>query len=217
LALNTVLHKCTEEQKKELEGFDFGLLKDEIETLKIKLEDNINSPIVFAHNDTQYGNILRLTNGRLVVVDFEYAGYNYQAFDIANHFIEMTYDYKSSHAHKMNLDLYPNENQQINFLRSYVDTESYYSTINDASLPSPSPPHNYLQNLKLDDHLKSDDYLQKLRSDVYAFTLASHVMWGLWGLIQSGQSQINFDYLSYGMERLRHFRKIKDEVYETLN
>jgi len=51
LALDTISSKCTEEQKKNLEGFDFKLLKDEIETLKIKLEENINSPIVFAHND----------------------------------------------------------------------------------------------------------------------------------------------------------------------
>jgi len=76
------------------------------------------------------------------VVDFEYAGYNYQAFDIANHFCEMMYDYRSSDPHKMKLDLYPNEDQQIDFLRSYLDTERYYltSTINNASIPSLSPP-----------------------------------------------------------------------------
>jgi len=183
------------------------LLKNEIEDLKIKLELYINSPIVFAHNDTQYGNILRLTDGNLVVVDFEYAGYNYQAFDIANHFCEWMYDYRSSDPHKMKLDLYPNENQQIDFLQSYIDTERYYLTSNDHTINnSPSPPS-----------LTYDNYLQKLKSDVYAFTLVSHIMWGLWGLVQSGQSQINFDYLSYGMGRLHRFRELKNEVYERLS
>ncbi|PKY50361.1 kinase-like protein [Rhizophagus irregularis] len=200
LALNTISSlKCTEEQRKGLEEFDFKMLKDEIEELKYKLSHNIDSPIVFAHNDTQYGNILRLTDGNLVVVDFEYAGYNYQAFDIANHFCEWTYDYRSSVPHKMNLDLYPNEDQQIDFLRAYIDA---YSIPSDHTINNPSETH--------------DNYLQKLKLEVYAFTLASHVMWGLWGLVQSGQSQINFDYLSYGMERLHRFRELKNEVYERL-
>lgn len=52
LALNTISSsKCTEEQRKSLEEFDFKMLKDEIEELKYKLSHNINSPIVFAHND----------------------------------------------------------------------------------------------------------------------------------------------------------------------
>jgi choline/ethanolamine kinase len=125
-------------------------------------------------------------------VDFEYAGYNYQAFDIANHFCEWMYDYRSSDPHKMKLNLYPNENQQVDFLQSYIDA---YST-------------------SVETH---DNYLQKLKLDVYAFTLASHVMWGLWGLVQSGHSQINFDYLSYGMERLHRFRELKNEVYKHLS
>lgn len=132
-------------------------------------------------------------------MDFEYAGYNYQAFDIANHFCEWTYDYRSSVPHKMNLDLYPNEDQQIDFLRAYIDA---YSIPSDHTINNPSETH--------------DNYLQKLKLEVYAFTLASHVMWGLWGLVQSGQSQINFDYLSYGMERLHRFRELKNEVYERL-
>ncbi|RIA90801.1 kinase-like domain-containing protein [Glomus cerebriforme] len=208
LALKTVFSEtfiCTEEQKKELEEFNFELLKKEVEDLKIKLF--IDSPIVFAHNDTQYGNILRLTNGQLVVVDFEYAGYNYAAFDIANHFCEWMYDYRSSDPHKMNLSAYPNDDQQINFLQSYLDTEKYLTsdpTIDNANFSSPPS-------------LTHDNSLQKLKSDVYAFTLASHVMWGLWGLVQSGQSQIDFDYLSYGLERLKHFRNLKNEVYEYLS
>jgi len=188
--------KYTEEQKEDLKAFELGSLKDEIQDLKIKLR--FNSPIVFAHNDTQYGNILRLTDGsgQLVVVDFEYAGYNYRAFDIANHFCEWMFDYHSSEPHKMHLDWYPNEDQQINFLQSYMKSE---------------------KNLTSGDHISTfDNYLQKLKSEVNAFTLASHVMWGLWGLIQSGQSDIKFNYFAYGMQRLKCFRDSKNYIYEHL-
>ena len=54
--------------------------------------------MVFCHNDVQAGNILvRHEPGnadeRLMLIDFEYCGYNYRAFDIANHFSEWMYDY----------------------------------------------------------------------------------------------------------------------------
>lgn len=48
-----------------------------------------NSPIVFAHNDLLMGNIIYdEANNKVTFIDFEYAGYNYQAFDIGNHFAE---------------------------------------------------------------------------------------------------------------------------------
>ncbi|KAI8139558.1 kinase-like domain-containing protein [Fennellomyces sp. T-0311] len=56
--------------------FDLESLGQEIEIAKSILR-TVASPVVFGHNDAQYGNVLRL-NGTddLVLVDFEYAGYN---------------------------------------------------------------------------------------------------------------------------------------------
>lgn len=37
----------------------------------------------------QHGNVLRRKdNGRLLLIDYEYANYNYRGFDIGNHFCE---------------------------------------------------------------------------------------------------------------------------------
>jgi thiamine kinase-like enzyme len=46
--------------------------------------------VVFCHNDVQHGNVLRRLNppGALMLIDYEYAGFNYRAFDIGNHFCE---------------------------------------------------------------------------------------------------------------------------------
>ena len=50
--------------------------------------------IVLCHNDLLCGNILHIpatdTNAAAVkLIDYEYAGYNYRAFDLANHFCGM--------------------------------------------------------------------------------------------------------------------------------
>ena len=49
----------------------------------------LNSPIVFAHNDLLLGNIIYTEKlNQVTFIDYEYADYNYQAFDIGNHFTE---------------------------------------------------------------------------------------------------------------------------------
>lgn len=50
---------------------------------------SLNNDIVFAHNDLLLGNILyNQKENTVTFIDFEYTAYNYQAFDIANHFAE---------------------------------------------------------------------------------------------------------------------------------
>lgn len=48
-----------------------------------------NNKIVFCHNDLLLANILHdHAKHSIEFIDFEYAGPNYQAYDIANHFCE---------------------------------------------------------------------------------------------------------------------------------
>lgn len=49
----------------------------------------LNSPVVFCHNDLLLGNVIyNSDNESVTFIDYEYAGMNYQAFDIGNHFNE---------------------------------------------------------------------------------------------------------------------------------
>ncbi|KAF0553050.1 putative choline kinase 2 [Gigaspora margarita] len=141
----------------------------------------------------QPGNILRLTDGsdELVAVDFEYAGYNYRGFDIGNFFCEFMFDYHNPKPHVLHKDWYPKDVDKLKFLESYLSDDSN----------SPIP----------------DDVLQKLVIECDAFALSSHVMWGLWGLIQSLQSNINFDYFEYAIQRLRLFRAQKNLIYKKID
>lgn len=66
----------------------FVILKQDYEALKRELI-NLNNEIVFAHNDLLLANVLyNEKENSVTFIDFEYTGYNYQAFDIANHFAE---------------------------------------------------------------------------------------------------------------------------------
>jgi ethanolamine kinase len=51
----------------------------------------LNDHLVFCHNDLLLANILH-DKGKdaIAFIDFEYAGPNYQAYDIANHFCEFS-------------------------------------------------------------------------------------------------------------------------------
>ncbi|RCH78909.1 hypothetical protein CU098_006445, partial [Rhizopus stolonifer] len=180
------LMKKSDGWDKVLNTFNLELLSFEIQECKDVL-NSLNSPIVFAHNDTQYGNVLRLAKtGELVVVDFEYAGYNPRGFDLANHFCEWMYDYHSDEPASMQFDKFPTYEEQIRFLTSYIQTPSKFINpdINDQNITPES-----------------------LQKEVSMWLMASHLSWGLWGLIQANQSEIDFDYFLFSLQRLNAFRQ----------
>lgn len=49
----------------------------------------MKSPSVFCHNDLLLGNVIYTEAlNKVTFIDYEYAEYNYQGFDIGNHFTE---------------------------------------------------------------------------------------------------------------------------------
>lgn len=63
-------------------------LHEEYNDLRKQIEI-IDSPIVFAHNDLLLGNILvDHIDNQVSFIDYEYAAFNFQAYDIGNHFDE---------------------------------------------------------------------------------------------------------------------------------
>ncbi|KAJ4499049.1 kinase-like protein [Lentinula lateritia] len=152
---------------------------------------------VFAHNDTQYGNLLRLEGAevrtraphrQLIVVDFEYASPNPASFDIANHFIEWTYNYHTSTPHLPDESRYPTPRERENFYLSYLEHTG-------------TSPESMSQQA------------QSLENQVRYWTPACHAMWCMWGIVQSRDDVINnvtepeFDYVGYSRFRLAAFRR----------
>lgn len=159
---------------------------------------------VFSHNDTQYGNLLRLKHlqpglpehHQIIVVDFEYAGLNAAAFDIANHFHEWTANYHSSTPHLLSPALYPTAEQRRNFYRAYLKHDKLVGAATASMIPS-------------DDEAQ----LQKLEDQVRAWSPASHAMWAVWGVVQAREflegldAEPEFDYLGYAQCRIDAFRR----------
>ncbi|XP_025195599.1 ethanolamine kinase 1 [Melanaphis sacchari] len=161
-------------------------LRADIGILKTLL-DNIGSPVVFCHNDLLLSNILlqrdNAANGHpvsITFIDYEYGMVNNQAFDIANHFIEF------AGVQEPDFSLYPDVDLQMDWLKSYL--EEYTGESLD----------------------QNDQRVAVLKHQVDMFTMASHLLWLFWSLVQAELSVINFDYLKYAEMRLEQYKKAKN-------
>lgn len=175
-----------------------------VQWLREKGKTDGASTRVFAHNDTQYGNLLRLKDRKegmpehhqIIVVDFEYASPNPAAFDIANHFHEWTANYHSDTPHILDPALWPTLEHRRNFYYSY-----------SRHLASSADPAVELSDEDLQAHV------ERLDSQVRAWSPSSHAMWALWGIVQAREivegkdGEPEFDYLGYSECRLEGFRR----------
>ncbi|KAI4486426.1 hypothetical protein M0804_005796 [Polistes exclamans] len=146
-------------------------------------------PVVFCHNDMQEGNILLRQNSRkteLVVIDFEYCSYNYRGFDIANHFIEWQYDYTEGNYpfFQERTDSGPSKEQKLNFIKSYLRTVQKESQTEE----------------------------ERIMMEIKIFSLASHLFWGLWSIVNAKLSEIPFGYWDYAVCRLKNYQCLKEKL-----
>ncbi|XP_055635076.1 ethanolamine kinase-like [Toxorhynchites rutilus septentrionalis] len=102
----------------------------------------LDSPVVFCHNDLLLGNVIFSSDtNRVTFIDYEYAAYNHQAFDIGNHFTEF------AGIDEIDYDRYPSKEFQLQWLRVYLeefngesctesDLEKLYVHVNQFALAS---------------------------------------------------------------------------------
>ncbi|KAK9370199.1 kinase-like domain-containing protein [Lipomyces kononenkoae] len=137
--------------------------------------DAIAKGLVFAHNDAQYGNLLRVEpasgspllrpaneHKTLVVIDFEYASPNVPGCDIANHFCEWMSDYHDpDRPQDIHSEKFPTEQDRLRFIESYVT-------------------HGLDSYADID---KIDRDIAALNRDVAIWRPAIHLGWCMWGII----------------------------------
>ncbi|KAK7750412.1 hypothetical protein SLS62_007600 [Diatrype stigma] len=140
-------------------GVEWPTFKAMVEKYRKYLEDRYGDPkvirdhLVFAHNDTQYGNILRIQpddsksplmqpnyeHKQLVVIDFEYAAANMRGLEFANHFTEWGYNYHDEKApYAFKPFMYPTPEEQRRFIKAYIEHRPDYSHPG-ASTPTLTP------------------------------------------------------------------------------
>ncbi|XP_010501771.1 PREDICTED: probable choline kinase 3 [Camelina sativa] len=168
---------CTSEDSAE---FCLDNIEAEINLMEYELhKERKKQEIGFCHNDLQYGNVMidEDTNA-ITIIDYEYASYNPVAYDIANHFCEMAANYHSETPHILDYTLYPGEEERRRFIHNYLS----------ASGKEP----------------KEED-IKQLLDDAEKYTLASHLFWGLWGIISGYVNKIDFDYTEYSRQRFKQY------------
>ncbi|GMH71039.1 hypothetical protein TL16_g05555 [Triparma laevis f. inornata] len=72
---------------KLINEIDLNKLQTRVQKLKRQIQSSSSAKIVFSHNDLLSANIMR-SGSKIQLIDFEYGGANYAAFDLANHFNE---------------------------------------------------------------------------------------------------------------------------------
>ncbi|KAG9139923.1 hypothetical protein Leryth_022873 [Lithospermum erythrorhizon] len=153
---------CSEEHLKE-----FCLDELDNELKKLENEFKVKQEIGFCHNDLQYGNIMINENTRsITLIDYEYASYNPVAYDIANHFCEMTADYHTETPHILDYNKYPGLEERLQFVRAYLSHAG---------------------------HKPTESEVEQLANETEKYALASHLFWGLWGVISEHVNSIDFD------------------------
>ncbi|KAL3111465.1 hypothetical protein niasHT_017692 [Heterodera trifolii] len=163
------------------QNFNVSSLSDQLNQLIKALKTAAESPlVVFAHNDLLPFNILidEEGTGDVHFIDYEYAGQNYQLFDIANHFCEYAGvdecpDYGMNSA---------NEDERRHFLRRYF-----------VHFGQP-----------IEEECEMDKMLCKIRH----FEAAAHFFWTLWAIHQAAKSAIQFDYMLYAITRHRYCTRL---------
>ncbi|KAI9726508.1 MAG: hypothetical protein M1828_001330 [Chrysothrix sp. TS-e1954] len=135
-------------------GVEWPLFRKAVQRYRKHLSDqyggskHIREQLVFAHNDTQYGNILRLDppgesplllpqnkHRQLVVIDFEYANANVIGVEFANHFTEWCYNYHDpSRPWALNTAKFPRPDEQHRFIKAYLEHRPHFvsDNINDS-------------------------------------------------------------------------------------
>ncbi|XP_040279941.1 ethanolamine kinase 2 [Bufo bufo] len=161
------------------------VLEEELLWLQ-KYLPSLESPIVLCHNDLLCKNVIyNEEEGHVRFIDYEYAGYNYQAYDIANHFNEF------AGVREPDYRLFPDRETQLQWLRHYLGA---------------------CRKLKGVEGEPQDKEVDKLCMQVNQFVLASHYFWGLWALIQHRFSDIDFNFAQYAKLRFQQYFQVKPHM-----
>ena len=162
-------------------ALDLTTLPAELRFLQESVIPNA-AKVAFCHNDLLAANILISSDStEIQLIDFEYGGSNYVAFDIANHFNEYAGGTDNG---VPQYDQFPNEEKQ----RAFMDA--------------------YLQAVSGKDPTESE--VNALRTEVHAFVLVNHLYWGLWAINQASvEGCCGFDYLLYAKHRIDRYRATK--------
>jgi len=144
-----------------------------------------SSPLVLCHNDLLLNNFLYEADcDKIHIIDYECLAANPAAFDIANHFQE----YGSPHSNngKSDYTRVPADKYQRWWITQYLTT--YFKR-----------------------RVAKDEVIE-FHHSVRLMAPLSHLLQGVWSLMQAEISAINFDYINYAKIRLDQYFILKSQL-----
>ena len=158
--------------------FDGPFLLKCLEALEGRAPPADGPAVVFCHNDLLSGNLMvDDATGEVRVIDLEYGGLNYAAFDIANHFMEWG--------------------------GGTGQPETSLGVPDDARYPTAAERRAWI-DAYLRAAPESLGPASRLLKDVDFFCVVDHFYWGLWACCQThAEGCFDFPYLVYAKSRLR--------------
>lgn len=131
----------------------------------------------------------------LMIIDFEYCSYNYRGFDLANHFLEWTFDYSNKDYPFFfhNKQQFPDSVQKKAFLDTYLKTSHLIRGQVDVPV----------------DEIVEKAERDLLEREIDFFKRASHLFWSLWAIVYCDQ-EIEFGYWEYADCRLKEYYEAKE-------
>ncbi|KPM38121.1 hypothetical protein AK830_g8437 [Neonectria ditissima] len=167
-----------------------ALLQRELVELSEKLSQRPGlgkNGLVFAHCDLLCANVIIHRDADVETsvsfIDYEYATPSPAAFDVANHFAEWA-------GYDCDYSAVPTQTQRGAFIREYV--KAYFKLTGEA--------------------VDEEEEVRKLIEEVDVYRGVPGFYWGIWSLIQSVISEIDFDYASYAELRLGEYWAYKAET-----
>ena len=146
---------------------------------------------VFCHNDLVSGNVLvdtAATPPRCQLIDFEYAGYNFRAYDVANHFN----NYNGFDEYWGPLQATPHHMRH--FWQAYMAHS----------------PDGVEVSRGLRDPTADSEFMNQLLKWTALLAMASHLMWGFWCVVQARHSLAQqIDFLDYARIRFAAYFYLK--------
>jgi ethanolamine kinase len=195
--LNPSLHAM----KDELHWLRSSVIKDGGSSNCISNNCDGQEKVGFCHNDLLASNILwngemDTDNMNVRLIDFEYGGWNYFCYDIANHFNEFAGGTAPQHNGVTDYSKFPSPQFQRSFCREYLAGKQW--VLQQSQEP-----------------IKESD-VEGLYDEVQGFVLANHLIWSLWAVNSAASDGCdNFDFLKYAQARLTRYLFVKDVLYHT--
>lgn len=196
------------EKEKVRETISVDDLEREIEVFE-KWTKALEDTIVFCHNDLAPLNVLELDDTKeLVLIDFEYASYNWRGFDLCMFLCENAFDYRVPPP-----GVWIDQNYVENHPNLQLFCEAYIDTLYDIKSKNPS------QKFPISEDRSAE--VARLILEIKFFIPLANLFWAVWSLRGFLAKHDNgHDLEVAASDRLTmyfHFKQQSENIYEQFN